>query len=439
MIRALALAAFGAGVANAADHWAVLIAGSNTFWNYRHQADVCHAYQILTKRGFDPDKIITMMYDDVANSTMNPIRGKLYNYPWPTKEEAVDVYADCKIDYRGKDVNPDKFVAVLSGDTSKAGGKVLQSKADDHVFVNFVDHGGVGIIAFPDGMDVLHANKLINTLKAMYTKNMYKQLTFYLETCESGSMFKGLLPESLPVYAVTAANAQESSWGTYCGDQAKVGGVAIGSCLGDLFSVNWMMDTEKNADKQETLEEQYDRVKTLTNKSHVTQFGQVSIFDSEYVSDFQGGGSKFVGAAPTEATAPHKSVVDSRSVKLQHLYSNYVRSGSASDAELLMEEIKARQAVQSLGASIHELAIGSQAGLGEEAPAEISWTSKMLDCHEKAVDAFGASCGWNENRLVLAKKLYQLCDRTAGDVEPILKAFEGACTAKAEPQMEVVV
>lgn len=29
--------------ANAA-HWAVLVAGSNGFWNYRHQADICHAY-----------------------------------------------------------------------------------------------------------------------------------------------------------------------------------------------------------------------------------------------------------------------------------------------------------------------------------------------------------------------------------------------------------
>lgn len=26
------------------NHWAVLVAGSNGFWNYRHQADICHAY-----------------------------------------------------------------------------------------------------------------------------------------------------------------------------------------------------------------------------------------------------------------------------------------------------------------------------------------------------------------------------------------------------------
>lgn len=39
---------------------------------------------------------------------------------------------------------------------------------------------------------------------------------FYLEACESGSIFEGLLPEGLNIYATTASNAEESSWGTYC-------------------------------------------------------------------------------------------------------------------------------------------------------------------------------------------------------------------------------
>ena len=49
------------------DHWAVLVAGSNGFWNYRHQADICHSYQILRKNGIPESNIIVMSYDDVAN------------------------------------------------------------------------------------------------------------------------------------------------------------------------------------------------------------------------------------------------------------------------------------------------------------------------------------------------------------------------------------
>ena len=40
---------------------------------------------------------------------------------------------------------------------------------------------------------------------------MYKQLVFYLEACESGSMFDGLLKPEWNVYATTAANEYESS------------------------------------------------------------------------------------------------------------------------------------------------------------------------------------------------------------------------------------
>ena len=41
----------------------MLVAGSNGWFNYRHQADVCHAYQIVHGHGVPDDHIIVMMYD----------------------------------------------------------------------------------------------------------------------------------------------------------------------------------------------------------------------------------------------------------------------------------------------------------------------------------------------------------------------------------------
>ena len=52
----------------AGQNWAVLVAGSNGYYNYRHQSDVCHAYQILHKNGIPDSNIIVMMYDDIANN-----------------------------------------------------------------------------------------------------------------------------------------------------------------------------------------------------------------------------------------------------------------------------------------------------------------------------------------------------------------------------------
>lgn len=86
-------------------NWALLTAGSYNFYNYRHQADVFHAYQVLLKRGFQPDNIIVLAYDDIATSPSNPFYGKVFNKP-TYKEPGIDVYDGVKIDYKGKDVTP---------------------------------------------------------------------------------------------------------------------------------------------------------------------------------------------------------------------------------------------------------------------------------------------------------------------------------------------
>jgi hypothetical protein len=65
---------------------------------------------------------------------------------------------------------------------------------------------------------------------------------FYLEACESGSIFEGLLPEGWNVYVTTASNAEESSWGTYCPGFMPAPPPEFETCLGDLYSVAWMED-----------------------------------------------------------------------------------------------------------------------------------------------------------------------------------------------------
>jgi len=115
---------------------------------------------------------------------------------------------------------------------------------------------------------------------------MFNKLTFYLESCESGSMFVGLdIPN---VYAVSAANPTESSWGTYCAADASVNGQSINSCLGDLFSVTWMEDSEAQDTTMETLDDQFDAIMARVHKSHSMQWGDTSFTTSDHVSDFIG-------------------------------------------------------------------------------------------------------------------------------------------------------
>lgn len=210
MFKALALLSL-IGFA-AADHWAVLVAGSNGYWNYRHQADVCHAYQIMKKNGIPESNIITMAFDDIANNPENPFPGKIFNKP-----DGEDVYAGCKIDYTGASVNPSNFLNILKGDKKsiKGGnGKVLETNENSKVFIFFSDHGAPGLIAFPT--TYLYADKLNDAINYMWDNKRYGELVFYLEACESGSMFENILRSDINAYAITAANAEESSWGTYC-------------------------------------------------------------------------------------------------------------------------------------------------------------------------------------------------------------------------------
>jgi len=326
MVRATVLASLFASVQAA--EWAVLVAGSNGYYNYRHQADVCHAYQVVKSKGIPESNIITMAYDDIANNSQNPFPGQLFNKPTPAGTPGVDVYAGCKIDYKGSDVTPENFMKVLTGTAS---GKNLGSTADDNVFVFFSDHGAAGLIAFPSSE--LHKADLQNTFETMHSNNMYKKLTFYLETCESGSMFEGL---STPgVYALSAASPSESSWGTYCGSDAMVNGKDVGSCLGDLFSVNWMEDSDAKDITSETLADQFGVIKTLTDKSAVMQWGDLS-FQTDKVSEFQGDQAS-VGASNSSKKG---AGVSARDVDLKRAYDMYAKATSSKDRVAAGEELQ---------------------------------------------------------------------------------------------------
>ncbi|KAM5274812.1 legumain isoform 2-T2 [Ctenodactylus gundi] len=257
-------------------HWVVIVAGSNGWYNYRHQADACHAYQIIHRNGIPDEQIVVMMYDDIANNEANPTPGIVVNRP-----NGTDVYSGVPKDYTGEDVTPQNFLAVLRGDAEavkgKGSGKVLKSGPRDHVFVYFTDHGATGILVFPN--DDLHVEDLNKTIRYMHRHRKYQKMVFYIEACESGSMME-LLPPDINVYATTAANPNESSYACYWDDDRS-------TYLGDWYSVNWMEDSDMEDLTKETLHKQYQLVKSHTNTSHVMQYGNKSI-SSMKVMQFQG-------------------------------------------------------------------------------------------------------------------------------------------------------
>lgn len=219
-------------------------------------------------------------------------------------------------------------------------GRVLESNKNDNVFIYFADHGAPGLIAFP--YKNLYAKELIASLNKI--NGRYNKLVFYVEACESGSMFTSL-PNNTKIYALSAANPSESSWGTYCSPQDVVQGKHINSCLGDLFSVNFLEDCEENDIFSETLEQQYQIIKTKTNQSHVMQWGDMSFKTdkvSEYVAykkgfSFKNGIPKINQLRRNEREGIQRVNMNSRTCKVQTLIEISNRENSQ---ESIMEFVK---------------------------------------------------------------------------------------------------
>ncbi|PHT38562.1 Vacuolar-processing enzyme [Capsicum baccatum] len=370
--------------------WAVLVAGSNGWWNYRHQADVCHAYQILKKGGLKDENIIVFMYDDIANNTMNPRPGVIINNP-----RGQDVYNGVPKDYVGDDVNADNFFNVILANKSGitgGSGKVLNSSPNDHIFIYYTDHGGPGIVSMPTG--VVYANDLINVLRKKHASGTYSKLVFYLEACESGSMFDGLLPEGLSIYVTTASKPNENSWGTYCGVGDARDPCLVecpppefkGVCLGDLYSVAWMEDrTAAN----------------LTYGSHVMQYGDMELsFDALF--QYMGVASKnhtYV-SMDSKSFSVYSRNVDQRETEFFYWQSKYRDAPEGSDEHFeararLIEIVAHKSQVDNSVKHLGEILFGVE--YGRETLQSVRPVGQPLvdnwDCLKSYVEKFEAHCG----------------------------------------------
>ncbi|KAK8295176.1 hypothetical protein V6Z12_D05G047000 [Gossypium hirsutum] len=319
--------------------WAVLIAGSRGYENYRHQADVCHAYQLLRKCGLKDENIIVFMYDDIAYNENNPRPGIIINSP-----NGSDVYHGVPKDYTGDDVTVNNFFNVILGNKAAitgGSGKVVNSGPNDHIFIFYSDHGASGVLGMP-GDSYIYANDLNWVLRKKRASGTYKSLVFYIEACESGSIFDGLLdPKGLNIYATTASNATESSWATYCPGGQPSAPPEYDTCLGDLYSVAWIEDSDAHNLRAETLQKQYElvrlrQVKKRTTRSHVMQYGDIALSKDALFAYFgtNPANDNFT-FVDVDSLQPPTAVVNQRDADLVYFLEKYRKApeGSAEKTE----------------------------------------------------------------------------------------------------------
>lgn len=181
-------------------HWAVIIAASEGWMNYRHQADALAFYQFLKKRGYDDDHIILIMADDLAEHINNPEPGVIRHIPY-----GENLYQNVQVDFLLSDVSPENLQDILLG----KGIGTLASETGDNVLFFWSGHGNKGEWVWGED-DAVTAKLVSETFREMASKKKFRKMLCLIETCYSGSVAENCI--GIPgLLMITAANSNETS------------------------------------------------------------------------------------------------------------------------------------------------------------------------------------------------------------------------------------
>ena len=269
-----------------ADKFAIVMQGDRGYSNYSDSSNTCRAYDDLVASGIPPENIIYMANEATLTDSQNPFPYKLFTLPDP-EGEGWDHAAGCKdhIDYYGETINPDVVMAILRQDEEKVkkltgyeNPKVFHTTEKDTILIYYSDHGLYGGVGCGD--DILTAKQLLQTLTYMHDNKMYDQLVFYLEACESGTMFHDL-PDDMRIYAMTSSD-DTLAWCDHCPPYDVVNGKHIGTCMSMYFDNTFQQLWEEESTHislGEIRQRTHDVVIEIINNQVVSEWGDLTMKD----------------------------------------------------------------------------------------------------------------------------------------------------------------
>ena len=388
----------------AADNWAIIIGGSNGYWNYRHQANIAHQYHQYLDYGVKPENIIVFDYDDVANSSDNPFPGKLYNLPG---DDAKEYYEGLVIDYKGKEITKENLFDCLLGIENGNGKKVLKSTSEDKVFINYYDHGAPDMICLIN--DRVKKDELQDLLKKMADKKMFKELVLYLEACDSATMMVDF-PDDLNIYVVTSTDAAVSGWACFCPPEDVVHGTHIGACLSEEFGYAYMKDMDENGGA-DNFDEQFKYIANSMAKSKPKQWAS-EVFRNETLAEFFGVNKKIV--RPSEATKP-STFWDTRDNKLMFLANQLARNDLTFERrQSLIEDYREEAILREKTDRLVREVVARTVGLDrfDEMMKPVELRVKNTKCYYAAIETLDQLLPMSDYELKYFQVFANICDVT---------------------------
>jgi hypothetical protein len=182
------------------DNYAVLVAASEGWKNYRHQADVLGFYHYLKGEGYDDDHIILIMADDIAYNERNPLQGVVRR-----EVSGNNLYEDVVIDYKLGDISLGDLKQILTSEPSDAYPVTLGSSKSDNVLFFWSGHGT------QNGWKWKETENLdADFAKSVFSDMQFRKMFAFIETCYSGGVAQGCI--GIPgLLMMTAANPYETS------------------------------------------------------------------------------------------------------------------------------------------------------------------------------------------------------------------------------------
>ena len=255
------------------DNYAVLVAASEGWKNYRHQADVLGMYHYLKENGYDDDHIILIMADDIAYNEKNPLQGVV------RREIGGDnLYEDLQIDYKLGDLTLDDLNHILTGEPSEAYPVTLGSTYNDNVLFFWSGHGT------QQGWKWKETENLnADFARPMFSAMKFRKMFAIIETCYSGGVAQNCT--GIPgLLMMTAANPYETSKADAFDNELQV-------YLSNTFTSSILSQLESHP--QTVIRDLYLHAFDKTNGSHVMVYNS-DYYGNLYLNDMGEYYPKFV-------------------------------------------------------------------------------------------------------------------------------------------------
>jgi ABC-type branched-subunit amino acid transport system substrate-binding protein/glycosylphosphatidylinositol transamidase (GPIT) subunit GPI8 len=255
--------------------WALLVAASDGWDNYRHQADVLAQYQLLRANGIPADHIIVVSANDIAYNRHNPEPGTVrYSVGGP------NLYRDVHVDYPLRGMTAGRLMDILSGHRSADTPKVIHSGPGDDVYVFIAGHGnqngvylglGESVPSPNSAYSVITPDLLDQTVATMAADHDYRQMLITVEACEGGVLGENL--DAPGALLISAASPVENSLSANY-DPASL------TWLADQFAYQlWRSETKT---PNLSLDALYEHLYLNVDGSHVSAYGS-DFGDAEHV------------------------------------------------------------------------------------------------------------------------------------------------------------